>query len=50
MYVVEKVGADTTPALSGPFRAEQSALDFAARLAADARVVELKPPVLGTAA
>jgi len=46
MYVVEGVGADGASTLFGPFRVEQSARDFAARLHVRACIVELIPPVL----
>jgi len=46
MFAVEGVGADGAPTLFGPFRVEQSAQDFANRLGPDARVVELRQPIL----
>ena len=46
MYAVERVAADGAATLFGPFRVEQSALDFANRLGPDAHVVELRQPIL----
>ena len=46
MYAVERVGADGAPTLFGPFRVEQSARDFANRPGPEARVVELRQPIL----
>ena len=46
MYAVEGVGADGAPTLFGPFRVEQSARDFAGHLGPEARVVQLRLPIL----